>query len=506
MNFDSFFFFPEVREGFYISTSMKRFWAAQMEVMQRLIDVCIQNDIKIFVDYGTLLGTIRHEGFVPWDDDIDVVIFRKDQKRLYELLRREFSDEWELLESQDEKYLQPWYRINNSDSFLFDEDKIREFHGCVYPVGVDIYILDNPPADNAENDIVSAMFEIVYGLCYDEKISVESIEKALSFLEECFNLRLNTDDYTQIKKIMLTIAQELMASYDQNETGDLLKLDGGGYSLKRYKTEWFKDMLWMPFENTYVPVPIGYEDVMAKNFGSGYMNVVMGGGMHDYPGFKELAQEYIRKTGEDHKYNVDKEILVRKYNSREFEKKNKQVIVFLPYLASKWDYLKPYWREASDNPANQVYVIDVPIHIKDHMGRIDGLMEKEKYPDNIILLNGSEFDMDALEADVIYIQQPYDGMCDAFEVDRRFFSEALRKKCKQLIYVPGFSLMEFDSKDHICYKTFEYFVPMPGVVNADKTIVQSENVRRMYLDYLCEWTHEDLREFWENKVAVSEII
>jgi len=505
MNFDSSFFLPEVREGFYISTSMKRFWAAQMEVLHRLIDVCIQNDIKIFVDYGTLLGAIRHEGFVPWDDDIDVVIFRKDQKRLYELLRREFMDEWELLESQDERCLQPWYRINNSDAFLCDEDKIREFHGCVYPVGVDIYILDNPPADNGENEIVSAMIEMVYSLCYDENLTDWSKEKALSFMEECFNLRLKTDDFTQIKKVMLTIMQELMASYDQNDSGDLIKLDGGGYSSKRYKTEWFNDMLWMPFENTYVPVPVGYEEVMAKSFGSGYMNVVIGGGMHDYPGFKELAEEYTRKTGIDHKYNVDNESLEKLYNSREYEKKNGQVILFLPYMASKWEYLEPYWLEASDNPKNQVYVIDVPVYKKDCMGRIDGLMEKEEYPDCVTFLSTDEFDPDQLEADVIYIQQPYDDMCDAFEVDRRFFSDTLREKCKQLVYVPDFRLMEFDSKDHICYKTFEYFVPMPGVVNADKTIVQSENIRSMYIDYLCEWTGENKHVFWEKKIQVSGV-
>lgn len=69
MNSD--FFKEEVREGFYISAEMKKVWAVEMKVLSFVISVCKKYDIPYFADYGTLLGTVRHKGFIPWDDDID---------------------------------------------------------------------------------------------------------------------------------------------------------------------------------------------------------------------------------------------------------------------------------------------------------------------------------------------------------------------------------------------------------------------------------------------------
>ena len=76
MKFDNDFFNTEVREGFEISSMMKRAWAAQMEVFQVVSDICNRNGIRYFADFGTLLGAVRHKGMIPWDDDIDICMMR----------------------------------------------------------------------------------------------------------------------------------------------------------------------------------------------------------------------------------------------------------------------------------------------------------------------------------------------------------------------------------------------------------------------------------------------
>ena len=505
MIFDHSFFLPEVREGFYISTPMKRFWAAQMEIMQKIIEVCMINDIKIFVDYGTLLGTVRHAGFIPWDDDIDVVIFRKDQKRLFQLLKQEYGDKWEILEAQDINYLQPWYRINNSTELLFEEADLVEYHGCPYRAGVDIYILDNIPVNEEENAVVRNLFEIIYGLCFDKTMTDHTKEQALIFLDECFDLKVDTDDATDLKRILLTLGQELLASYDKNEMGKLIKLDAGGYGSKLYDAEWFEDVLWMPFESIYVPVPVGYEKILQLCFGSGYMNAVIGRALHDYPGFKEQEREYALLTSRNIEYHVDERFLLEECNRRFYEKKEKNIVVFIPCQVEKWKEMEPFWRKAIADRSNKVYVVPSVLYERDELGNRCGIMKETGcYPDHIHIINDGVAFMDTLDIDEIYIQQPYDDMCDAFDVDDRFFSVSLRKRCKRLIYVVGLELRDDISKDSICYKTFEYFVPMPGVVYSDETIVRSEMIRRMYIEYLSEWAGSDSRTFWEEKVISQE--
>lgn len=80
MYFNSNFFKKEVRNNFEISEMMKRAWAAEMEVLQMVIEICNRNNLQYFADWGTLLGAVRHHGFIPWDDDIEQKAWRINTK------------------------------------------------------------------------------------------------------------------------------------------------------------------------------------------------------------------------------------------------------------------------------------------------------------------------------------------------------------------------------------------------------------------------------------------
>ncbi|MDO5402264.1 MAG: LicD family protein, partial [Eubacteriales bacterium] len=72
MEFPKSYFEDEVRDGFYVPAMMKRAWAAQLQVLEDVDKVCRDNDIQYFAEWGTLLGAVRHHGFIPWDDDMDI--------------------------------------------------------------------------------------------------------------------------------------------------------------------------------------------------------------------------------------------------------------------------------------------------------------------------------------------------------------------------------------------------------------------------------------------------
>ena len=76
--FQESYFQDEIREGFKIDGIMKRAWAAQIEVLEIIDHICRKYGLMYYADWGTLLGTVRHEGFIPWDDDIDIAMKRQD--------------------------------------------------------------------------------------------------------------------------------------------------------------------------------------------------------------------------------------------------------------------------------------------------------------------------------------------------------------------------------------------------------------------------------------------
>jgi lipopolysaccharide cholinephosphotransferase len=75
---------------------MKKAWAVQLEMLDCIMSIARKHNIPLWADYGTLLGAVRHQGFVPWDDDIDLCMFRKDYMAFPAILKEELPSHYKI--------------------------------------------------------------------------------------------------------------------------------------------------------------------------------------------------------------------------------------------------------------------------------------------------------------------------------------------------------------------------------------------------------------------------
>ena len=133
------FFQHEIRENFYIDSTMKTVWAAALDVLQSIAEVCEKYGLEWYAAYGTLLGAIRHEGYIPWDDDMDIWMKRDDYQKLLEVLPGELPEEYSVLSPQTETGYEQFHTcVVCGEGISIEPQYLERHYGCPFRVGVDI--------------------------------------------------------------------------------------------------------------------------------------------------------------------------------------------------------------------------------------------------------------------------------------------------------------------------------------------------------------------------------
>ena len=298
MQFTQNFFNPEIREGFEISAMMKRAWAAQMEVLQVVADICKKNGLEYFADWGTLLGAVRHQGFIPWDDDIDICLKREDYNRLISILPKQLPHGFvmagmyagtERLRLAAEV---PQLRVMADETLWDFNDYMKYFHGFPYQrAGIDIFPLDYIPKEDEFADIQKIMIKQGTNLLGNWTMleSEGKLEESLHAYEKLCNVRI--DRQGDVKNWLWKLTDAIASLYHKEEaeyiTNYTFWIEKDGYKMKK---EWYDNVVMLPFENIEIAAPEMYHEALTAQFGD-YMVPVKGAADHDYPFYGHMEGE-----------------------------------------------------------------------------------------------------------------------------------------------------------------------------------------------------------------------
>lgn len=128
---------------------LSKIHASSYRMLDALDDVCTRNDIPYFLAYGGLLGAVRHHDFIPWDDDVDVIMFPKDFRRLCQVVDQLPADfRFVLPEDYADKYYDMVPRITDTTLEILQEDsRVKQFYqnGLRDYAALDIFLLARQP-------------------------------------------------------------------------------------------------------------------------------------------------------------------------------------------------------------------------------------------------------------------------------------------------------------------------------------------------------------------------
>lgn len=324
------YFCDEVRDGFFVSETMKRFWAAQLVVLAEVDKICKKHNLNWYSDSGTLLGAVRHKGYIPWDDDLDIVMFRDDYNKFLKYAREELPEGYRILSPEDEKFDNPFGRVVNGAGIRYSPEHLRTFHGCPYLVGVDIYQFDQIYIDiNKEEDRVNRGALVISTLCgiKDESLTEEEIKERLVRIEEDNNVTIDRNNTkSDLVDLFVKIAQESHDDADEIAIMDIWI----GESRCIYYRSCYDKCTNLPFETTALRAPYKYREVLKGCFGDDYMKPIRGGSMHGYPLYREQENCYRKTAGMDPgRYYFKKDNFKPREEKSSFRARQKEMLISL---------------------------------------------------------------------------------------------------------------------------------------------------------------------------------
>lgn len=259
----------------YDRAKLRKAQDAGLRMLLEIDRLCERYGLTYFLDAGTLLGAVRHEGFIPWDDDVDIVMPRKDFDGFY-AHRDELSPELELVMPDGYRDGEAFYdftpRIIDLKSRRHQTDEESEYYsGKLNHLWTDIFILDEIPDKPFEDWITRFRQKVIYGMSMPRRYKVDLSKYGLMDKLRVAVLTLMGRAFPQKK--LFEMQDRLSRRFDGSGTRRVYYSNyQPDYMQVTLNKEWIRPGERLPFEGHMLSVPSDHDAVLREIYGD-YMKL-----------------------------------------------------------------------------------------------------------------------------------------------------------------------------------------------------------------------------------------
>lgn len=248
-------FNAEIRDGYFVSRERKNLWAIQLDMLYKVQQICKKYNIKYWADGGTLLGAIRHNGYIPWDDDIDIAMMREDYDRFIEVAKKELNHPYFLQTDWTDETYYCHAKLRRSDTtcvLVKDVPANFEFNQGIF---IDIFPLDMVPTEEEMyKKYVEHLWMIKNGLLFNRSRWWVYERDNYDLYMRC---KKDRDCFEDARKIFNDTNSPIVANLSLPSVKDEIRKELSDYE----KT------LYAKFEMLDIPIPYMYDNALTKQYG-----------------------------------------------------------------------------------------------------------------------------------------------------------------------------------------------------------------------------------------------
>lgn len=236
----------------------------QLIIAREIKRLCDKHNIKYFIIAGTLLGAVRHGGFIPWDDDMDIGMLREDYERFLKVAKTDLGEEFFLQTSEtDKNYGLPFAKILLNGTVLVEASAGSAAKKGIF---IDVFPFDVAPEDDNDRESHNKK-TYFYKRLLLAKLNYK-VYKKNDYVKRVvyFVLKIMSSFYSH-DKLVKKLEGEI-TRYNNQKTEDIVNIGGAyGYKKETIKASWVRDTVEIPFEDMTISAPVDYIKYLETFYG-----------------------------------------------------------------------------------------------------------------------------------------------------------------------------------------------------------------------------------------------